>query len=157
MSFYFIWYTPTLIISPRRPLSFHAVSFGPSNQVLRRMADIAQDIQRTAPVDPMHPTVPSSYTEAIDTVSRGISVYASCLDPSVDSIGRNFSWTCRVPQKTSRLAYAGLIQIVARWCFCVVCSPVLDSITPVAVMYYVHVSPISTRVVACTKLLHQVL
>lgn len=51
-----------------RALSFHAVSFGPHNSVLRRMPDIASDVQRSAPPDPMHPAVPSSYVEALDFV-----------------------------------------------------------------------------------------
>jgi hypothetical protein len=52
-----------------KPLSFHAVGFGtPNNQVLKRMAEIATQIQSTAPPDPLHPAVPSSYTEALDTI-----------------------------------------------------------------------------------------
>jgi hypothetical protein len=58
----------------RRPLSFHAVSFGqdPSTASLRRMAQIALEVQNNAPHDPLLPAVanvPSSYTEALDTVS----------------------------------------------------------------------------------------
>ena len=57
----------------RRPLSFHAVSFGrdTASSSLRRMAQIALDVQNTAPQDPLLPaaaSVPSSYTEALDTV-----------------------------------------------------------------------------------------
>ncbi|KAK7676902.1 hypothetical protein QCA50_020158 [Cerrena zonata] len=51
-----------------RPLSFHTVAFGPYNAVLRRMAEVAGQVQAAAIADPMHPTVPSSYTEALDTV-----------------------------------------------------------------------------------------
>jgi hypothetical protein len=51
-----------------RGLSFHAVSFGPSNAILRRMVQVAGDIQRQAPPDPLHPAVPSSYSEALDSV-----------------------------------------------------------------------------------------
>ncbi|KAI0796932.1 hypothetical protein C8Q75DRAFT_796662 [Abortiporus biennis] len=51
-----------------RPLSFHAVSFGPGNATLRQMSDIALNVQRQAPNDPMHPTIASSYTEALDTI-----------------------------------------------------------------------------------------
>lgn len=68
--------TPSCTIIPSadksifsRPLSFHAVAFGPSNATLRRMAEVAGQVQAAAPADPMHPTVPSSYTEALDTVS----------------------------------------------------------------------------------------
>ena len=60
-------------IIPRRPLSFHAVSFGMDavSSSLRRMAQIALDVQNTAPQNPLLPaaaSVPSSYTEALDTV-----------------------------------------------------------------------------------------
>ena len=52
-------------------LSFHAVSFGPRNEVLRRMAQIARDVQARAPRDPALPAtayVESSYAEALDSV-----------------------------------------------------------------------------------------
>jgi hypothetical protein len=57
----------------RRPLSFHAVSFGQdaSSASLRRMAQIALEVQNNAPHDPLLPAVanvPSSFTEALDTV-----------------------------------------------------------------------------------------
>ncbi|KAI9460718.1 hypothetical protein F5148DRAFT_1377366 [Russula earlei] len=58
----------------RRPLSFHAVSFGQdsASSSLRRMAQVALDVQQNNAVeDPLLPataTVPSSYTEALDTV-----------------------------------------------------------------------------------------
>jgi hypothetical protein len=56
-----------------RPLSFHAVSFGQdaTSSSLRRMAQIATEVQHNAPHDPLLPpaaNVPSSYTEALDTV-----------------------------------------------------------------------------------------
>ncbi|KAI0297435.1 hypothetical protein BC826DRAFT_166673 [Russula brevipes] len=56
-----------------RPLSLHAVSFGQNStsSSLRRMAQIASDVQNRAPQDPLLPAtanVPSSYTEALDTV-----------------------------------------------------------------------------------------
>jgi len=56
-----------------KPLSFHAVSFGPqrSSTSLRRMADIAIEVQNNAPRDPLAPAaalVASSYAEALDTV-----------------------------------------------------------------------------------------
>lgn len=55
-------------------LSFHAVSFGSDvySLSLRRMADIALDIQKNAPRGPLTPTaaaIASSYTQALDTVS----------------------------------------------------------------------------------------
>jgi hypothetical protein len=60
-------------VNGRRPLSFHAVSFGQdaTSSSLRRMAQIALDVQNNAPQDPLLPAaanIPSSYTEALDTV-----------------------------------------------------------------------------------------
>ncbi|KAF8270133.1 hypothetical protein EI94DRAFT_1572289 [Lactarius quietus] len=60
-------------VSQGRPLSFHAVSFGQdsTSSSLRRMAQIASEVQHNAPHDPLLPTaanVPSSYAEALDTV-----------------------------------------------------------------------------------------
>ena len=58
----------------RRPLSFHAVSFGKdsTSSSLRRMAQIALEVQYNAPHDPLLPAaakIPSSFTEALDTVN----------------------------------------------------------------------------------------
>lgn len=58
----------------RKPLSFHAVSFGQygSESTLRRMAELALKLQnnalRLAPA-----TVPSSFATALDTVSTHVS------------------------------------------------------------------------------------
>ncbi|KAF7370364.1 VWFA domain-containing protein [Mycena sanguinolenta] len=56
-----------------KPLSFHAVSFGSASKtsVLRRMAQVALDMQTNAPRDPLTPAeaiINSSYSEALDTV-----------------------------------------------------------------------------------------
>ncbi|KAF5381827.1 hypothetical protein D9757_008331 [Collybiopsis confluens] len=54
-----------------KPLSFHSVSFGPRNDTLKRMAQIARDIQNRAPKDPLMPAtayLESSYAEALDSV-----------------------------------------------------------------------------------------
>ncbi|KAF9064891.1 hypothetical protein BDP27DRAFT_1467712 [Rhodocollybia butyracea] len=54
-----------------KPLSFHAVAFGPRNGALRRMAQIALEAQNRAPRDPLLPPaayVESSYAEALDSV-----------------------------------------------------------------------------------------
>jgi len=64
-------------VNNRRPLSFHAVSFGQdvASASLRRMAQIALGEQQNAPRDPLLPAnanIPSSYTEALDTVRRSI-------------------------------------------------------------------------------------
>jgi hypothetical protein len=57
----------------RKPLSFHSVSFGidSSSSSLRRMAQLALDIQNNAPRGQGPPTtsIPSSFTVALDTVS----------------------------------------------------------------------------------------
>ena len=60
-----------LTTAGRKHLSFHSVSFGPRNEVLRRMAHIARDVQARAPRDPALPPtayVESSYAEALDSV-----------------------------------------------------------------------------------------
>ncbi|KAN0136105.1 hypothetical protein V8E53_005965 [Lactarius tabidus] len=63
-----------------KPLSFHAVAFGPDTssksdsngyRTLRTMAQIALESQRYAPPDPLFPAaarVPSSFCTALDTV-----------------------------------------------------------------------------------------
>jgi len=56
-----------------KPLSFHAISFGPdtSSSSLRRMANLALGVQNNAPRDPLRPptaSVPSSFAVALDTV-----------------------------------------------------------------------------------------
>ncbi|KAI0751603.1 hypothetical protein C8Q80DRAFT_1158351 [Daedaleopsis nitida] len=53
-----------------KPLSFHAVAFGPYTRALQQMAHIAQEVERNAPPDALNQYrgIPSSYTEALDTV-----------------------------------------------------------------------------------------
>ncbi|KAH9027877.1 hypothetical protein EDB85DRAFT_1892774 [Lactarius pseudohatsudake] len=57
----------------RKPLSFHAVAFGPNGRsypTLRMMTQLALEIQRKAPPDPLFPVaarIPSSFTSALDT------------------------------------------------------------------------------------------
>jgi len=52
------------------PLSFHSVSFGQAfnSYLLRRMVDIAQEVEKSAPRNSLTNNIPSSYTEALDTV-----------------------------------------------------------------------------------------
>lgn len=60
------------LLVPRKPLSFHSVSFGPdsTSTSLRRMAQLALQIQNNAPRDRGHATsIPSAFTAALDTVS----------------------------------------------------------------------------------------
>jgi hypothetical protein len=64
----------SLIFRFRKPLSFHAVSFGNVRYSYRleRMAQLALEIQNNAPRDPLLPAesiIPSSFTTALDTVS----------------------------------------------------------------------------------------
>ena len=66
----------------RKPLSFHAVSFGQDSESshLRRMVQIALDIQNNAPHDPLtmaSATVLSSYSRALDTVGIDFCSYVN--------------------------------------------------------------------------------
>jgi hypothetical protein len=56
-------------INHRDPLSFHTVAFGDNNAILQRMVDLATDIQNRAPPNQMRPSIPSSYSLALDSVS----------------------------------------------------------------------------------------
>ena len=59
-------------MNERMPLSFHAVSFGPEHRsdVLRRMVDIAQEVENSVSLNPLiKKSVPSSFAKALDTVS----------------------------------------------------------------------------------------
>ena len=55
----------------RMPLSFHAVSFGNDSYTgkLRRMVQIAQEVEKSAPQNSLTKSIPSSFTEALDTAS----------------------------------------------------------------------------------------
>jgi len=58
-------------INRGKPLSFHTVSFGTRNETLRRMAQIAREVEATAPRDPLLPPdahVESSHATALDSV-----------------------------------------------------------------------------------------
>lgn len=72
-----VYRSDSLIFRFRKPLSFHAVSFGDVNYsyTLERMAQLALEIQNNAPRDPLLPaesTIPSSFTTALDTVSTHV-------------------------------------------------------------------------------------
>ena len=80
---------PTDDANPRRPLSFHAVSFGQDSTTasLRRMAQIALEVQNNTPRDPLVPDaidIPSSYTAALDTVSWPYSFHCTVTDFDCD-------------------------------------------------------------------------
>ena len=78
------------------PLSFHAVSFGqPFNSAkLRRMVEVAQEVEKSAPRNSLTNSIASSYTEALDTVKffRGVfhlqNLKRISLDPSNRDIPR---------------------------------------------------------------------
>ncbi|KAH9171597.1 hypothetical protein EDB89DRAFT_1093696 [Lactarius sanguifluus] len=57
-------------VSRGMPLSFHAVSFGPENRsaVLRRMVQIAQEVENSVPRNSPTNGITSSFTKALDTV-----------------------------------------------------------------------------------------
>ncbi|KAH8977860.1 hypothetical protein EDB86DRAFT_3157188 [Lactarius hatsudake] len=52
------------------PLSFHAISFGPDNRtnVLRKMVQIAQEVEKSAPRNSLTKGITSSFTRAVDSV-----------------------------------------------------------------------------------------
>jgi len=56
----------------RKPLAFHSVSFGQDSQshYLRRMAQIAAEVYKDGPVDPLAPAGvnPCSFNSVLDTV-----------------------------------------------------------------------------------------
>ncbi|KAJ7781852.1 hypothetical protein DFH07DRAFT_764865 [Mycena maculata] len=58
------------ILVGRTPLSLQTVLFGRNtfSRSLRRMADLAREIQNSAPRDPMQVSIPSSFSAALDTV-----------------------------------------------------------------------------------------
>ena len=72
----------------RKPLSFHAVSFGQErlNYTLRQMAEVALEIQNDAFRRPMLPTLPSSFTTALDTVSTLTPFYKDIVYRFTDVI-----------------------------------------------------------------------
>ncbi|KAN0134232.1 hypothetical protein V8E53_008004 [Lactarius tabidus] len=71
---------PTDYASARRPMSFHAISFGEesSSSSLRRMVQIVLEIQNDhLASDPLYPAggnVPSSYTKALDNLKVRLAV-----------------------------------------------------------------------------------
>lgn len=60
------------------PLSFWSIAFGPKSRVLRAMADIANDVAGQVPRGSNSAPVPSSFCNAIDTVSNFTTSY--CTD-----------------------------------------------------------------------------
>jgi hypothetical protein len=75
----FLILVPPISNAPgRKPLSFHAISFGKdaSETTLRRMADLALNLQNKAP-RPAPATIPSSFDTALNTVSTNVYRYNS--------------------------------------------------------------------------------
>jgi hypothetical protein len=94
-----------------KALSFHSVSFGPdgSSSSLRRMTQIALDVQNNAPRDPLAPpaaTVASSYTQALDTVSCcKDTYYVHLTEIRLGTTRRNVPGNRRIAQKAERFSY----------------------------------------------------
>lgn len=95
-----------IMINYRKPLSFHSVSFGRTwlSGTLRGLAQIALEVQNSAPNDPLLPAaakVDSSYAEALDTVCCNclrISPLAQVTKFKGSTRG-DFPWNCRVIEK----------------------------------------------------------
>jgi hypothetical protein len=85
--------------SHRKPLSFHTVSFGPHNEVLRRMAQVSREVEATAPRDPLLPPdahVESSYSAALDSVRFSRSDHTLTLTRNrFDWLKRSWDWLIR--------------------------------------------------------------
>ncbi len=69
-------------IHARMPLSFHAITFGPEHRsdVLRRMVQIANEVENSASRNSLTNGIASSFAKALDTVS------VECLQPSETDI-----------------------------------------------------------------------
>lgn len=73
------------------------------------MAQIALEVQNTAPRDPLAPaaaTVDSSYAEALDSVSAAQTHLYSIADYQAGSIGRDLPWHRGVVEEASRVVDA---------------------------------------------------
>lgn len=55
----------------RMPLSFHAVSFGTRSYMgkIRKLVEIAQEVEKSAPRNSLTTSVPSTFSEALDSVN----------------------------------------------------------------------------------------
>lgn len=93
----------------RKPLSFHAVSFGTSNTVLRRMVQIALPIQQSAPPDvnaPAAAMVDSSYSEALDSVRPfSFSTCSFFYSSSGETCG-DIPWAGRIVEEDPWIPFA---------------------------------------------------
>jgi hypothetical protein len=77
----------------RKGLLFYTVGFGPdpSSQSLRRMAQIAAEVHRRAPRDPLAPVGqdPCSFSRAIDTVGHFQYIFSTVLNQLLLDPARN--------------------------------------------------------------------
>jgi hypothetical protein len=96
--------------SNRKPLSFQAIFFGKDvwAPTLRRMAQLALDIQNNAPDDPSFPAtarMPSSFTTALDTVStRVTNTHLEISDNNdLGATCRDVPRICRFIEKAKRV------------------------------------------------------
>lgn len=86
----------------------HTVSFGPYNAVLRRITQIALDVQNNTAPDPNAPAaarVDSSYAEALDSVSLNQRLVFVRSHHLSGSPCRNLPWNCRVVEETERITF----------------------------------------------------
>jgi hypothetical protein len=93
------------VVNNSKPLSFHSISFGPatSTNTLRRMAQIALEVQNSAPRDPLLPAtamIDSSFAEALDTVRRSFTMlYILGVNRSIGSTRRDIPRNCGLVEK----------------------------------------------------------
>lgn len=83
------------LLTPRKPLSFHAVSFGSSNASLQRMVHIALEVQNNAKADPALTNasiIDSSFSLALDSVSDISFVRAELTMNFIRFVLRRPSW-----------------------------------------------------------------
>lgn len=104
-----------IIIILRKPLSLHTVTFGDhyGSAVLRRMVQIALEIQNGAPADPNSSRVDSSFSEALDSVSSGLLAAGVCVWSVSDK-------KCRFVLRTRSLGLRSLcVSRGVRLCSCI--------------------------------------
>lgn len=97
----------------RKPLSLQTISFGTYNETLRRIARVALHIQNNAPATPGRaaPTLPSSYSEALDTVcthnyKQSYTTSSTDYSYNIGAARRDIPWLSGVVAETERIAYA---------------------------------------------------
>lgn len=104
---------PMLIYMLRKPLAFHAVSFGQDTQAyyLRRMAAIADEVYAAAPKDPLAPSgfKACTYASALDTASH-FNHFNVLPNVPTDSVGEHLHEHCRIPQEPESGSFSCLVE-----------------------------------------------